>query len=79
VVDTPGLREIGMWELPIPDVDRCFPELRGLREECRFADCAHVVEPGCAVRAAVESNQVSRSRYESYLKLREELEAEATS
>jgi len=79
VVDTPGLREIGMWELPVLEVDRCFPEFRALRDECRFSDCAHVAEPDCAVRAAVENNQVSRSRYDSYLKLREELEAEAPS
>jgi ribosome biogenesis GTPase len=78
VVDTPGLREIGMWELPIQNFDRCFPEFRGPRDECRFADCAHVGEPKCGVRAAVERHEVSRVRYESYLKLRAELEAEAT-
>ena len=74
VVDTPGLREIGMWELPIGELDRCFPEFRELRDECRFADCSHVAEPRCAVRAAVEGNQVSRARYDSYLKLRTEIE-----
>ena len=73
VVDTPGLREIGLWELPIHAFDDCFPELRNARSGCRFADCAHVSEPGCAVRSAVESGGISRERYESYLKLREEL------
>ncbi len=69
VVDTPGLREIGMWELPTDRLDRCFPELRAARGECRFADCVHVAEPDCAVRAAVDANEISRARYESYLKL----------
>lgn len=76
VVDTPGLREIGMWELPVEELDLCFPELRALRDECRFADCSHIAEPGCAVREAVEDGTVSRARYESYAKLRSEIESE---
>jgi ribosome biogenesis GTPase len=76
VVDTPGLREIGMWELPVESLDLCFPELRALRGECRFADCAHTVEPACAVRAAVDAGSISASRYDSYLRLREELDSQ---
>ena len=75
VVDTPGLREVGMWGIPAADVDRCFPELRVLRDDCRFADCTHRAEPDCAVRTAVYAGTIDRDRYESYLKLREELEA----
>jgi len=75
VVDTPGLREIGLWGLPVESLDRCFPEFRPYIDQCRFADCAHRAEPECAVREAVERGTVSRARYESYLKLREELEA----
>ena len=78
VVDTPGLRELGMWELPIEELDLCFPEIRKLRGECKFADCSHVVEPACAVRKAVEKHEVSRARYDSYLTLRSELETEQT-
>lgn len=78
VVDTPGLREVGMWALPLAELDRCFPEFRDLREECRFGDCAHLSEPGCAVRAAVEKQAVSRARYETYVKLRSEIEADQT-
>jgi ribosome biogenesis GTPase len=74
VVDTPGLREIGLWELPIDQLDDCFPEIRLLRPDCKFADCAHVAEPACAVRKAVEGRTVSRDRYDSYLKLRSELQ-----
>jgi ribosome biogenesis GTPase len=75
VIDTPGLREIGLWELTARDLDQCFPELRGLRDACRFADCRHIAEPDCAVRAAVKSGDVSPERYDSYLKLREEIES----
>ena len=78
IVDTPGLREIGLWEMPIGDLDLCFPELRELRQQCRFANCAHDREPGCAVREAVVRGDVSATRYESYLKLRTEIEAEQT-
>jgi ribosome biogenesis GTPase / thiamine phosphate phosphatase len=74
VVDTPGLREVGLWSLPPEDVARCFPEFRALIPQCRFADCQHGAEPDCAVRAAVKQGQVSAERYESYRKLRSELE-----
>ncbi len=76
VVDTPGLREVGMWELPVARLDLCFPEIRAHREQCRFADCRHGTEPDCEVRAAVERGEVSVARYESYLKLSEELGSE---
>lgn len=75
VVDTPGLREVGMWALPAEHLDECFPELRPLIARCRFADCTHVVEPDCAVREAVEQGDVSAERYESYVKLLSELQA----
>jgi len=73
VVDTPGLREIGMWALNPEHLDRLFPEFRPLIEHCRFADCTHLVEPDCAVRAALERGEISPERFESYAKLREEL------
>jgi ribosome biogenesis GTPase len=73
VVDTPGLREVGMWGLPPGNLDRCFPEFRPFLGLCRFDNCSHDHEPKCAVRDAVESGSVSRQRYESYLKLRLEL------
>ena len=73
VVDTPGLREVGMWALPAEGLDRLFPELRPLVEHCRFGDCTHTVEPGCAVRDAVARSEVSEERYDSYRRLRKEL------
>jgi ribosome biogenesis GTPase len=74
VVDTPGLREVGLWSLPPKDLDHCFPEFRPLIPQCRFADCRHSSEPDCAIRAAVERGEVSAERYDSYRKLRVELE-----
>ena len=72
VVDTPGLREVGLWGLPADRLDACFPEFRPYLGECRFANCAHDTEPECAVRSAVATGQVSSERYESYRKLRQE-------
>lgn len=71
VVDTPGLREVGLWGIAADRLDECFPEFRPFLGHCRFADCTHRVEPGCAVQAAVATGAVSRERYDSYLKLSE--------
>ena len=76
VVDTPGLREVGMWGLLPESVDACFPEIGRVSDECRFGDCTHRAEPDCAVRAALQAGEVSAARYDSYLKLRGELEDE---
>jgi ribosome biogenesis GTPase len=76
VVDTPGLREVGVWGITARELAPCFPEFRPYIEQCRFADCTHRMEPECAVRGAVAAGAISRARYESYAKLFEELEAE---
>jgi len=75
LVDTPGLREVGMWGLPSGSLDQCFPEFRPHLGECRFQDCQHLSEPGCAVRAAIAAGDVDAGRYESYVKLRGEIAA----
>lgn len=75
LVDTPGLREVGMWGLPSTSLDQCFPEFKPYLGECRFQDCQHEVEPGCAIRQAVEAGTVHVGRYESYVKLRGEIAA----
>ncbi len=72
VVDTPGLREVGLWGFSSATLDRCFPEFRPFIGHCRFGDCTHVVEPGCAVREAVTQGAVSAERWDSYVTLREE-------
>ena len=73
IADTPGLREVGLWGIEINEIAGCFPEFRPLVNDCRFADCTHTVEPDCTVREAVAAGAVNAGRYESYVKLREEL------
>jgi ribosome biogenesis GTPase len=69
VVDTPGLREVGVWGIDPAALDQCFPEFGAFIGECRFTDCSHLHEPGCAVRDAVDAGRVSRDRWQSYAKL----------
>ncbi len=76
VVDTPGLRDIGLWGLELPDVVRAFPEIAAAGSGCRFDNCRHLGEPGCAVEPAVARAEVAASRLASYRQLlREALEA----
>ena len=74
VVDSPGLREVGMWGLASEHLDECFREFRAHIPKCKFGNCTHRVEPGCAVREAVSAGEISGERYDSYLRLREEIE-----
>ncbi|MFJ6786986.1 ribosome small subunit-dependent GTPase A [Streptomyces angustmyceticus] len=68
LIDTPGLRGVGMWDAGT-GLSRTFSDVESLAEECRFHDCAHEAEPGCAVQEAVESGELSLRRLESYRKL----------
>jgi len=70
VADTPGLRALTLWDIEPEELDGYFVELRSLVSQCGFSDCTHIHEPGCAVRRAVETGQVSSSRYDSYCRLR---------
>ncbi|MBX0330646.1 ribosome small subunit-dependent GTPase A [Oscillochloris sp. ZM17-4] len=70
VADTPGIREIGLWNLPPEDLAWCYPEMRPFLGECYYAGCTHIHEPDCAVRAAVASGQIDPVRYDSYARLR---------
>ncbi len=73
IVDTPGTREFGMWD-NVDDIAFLFSEMRLLVGKCRFGlDCQHDEEPGCAIRKAVVSGQISPRRYQSLLSLKEEL------
>jgi ribosome biogenesis GTPase len=74
VVDTPGMREFGLWDINAGDLAHYFPEMRDLVGSCRFRmDCRHDDEPGCAIRAAVMDGSISPGRYRSYRRLAEEL------
>lgn len=72
VIDTPGMRELQLWGQSA-GLDQTFEEFGDLALRCRFRDCRHHCEPGCAVIAAVEEGRLDRSRYENYLKMEREL------
>jgi ribosome biogenesis GTPase len=74
LIDTPGVRAFGLWGVGARDLEQAYPEFRRFLGACRFTDCRHEPEPGCALRAAVESGAVSARRYASFLQLRAELE-----
>jgi ribosome biogenesis GTPase len=69
VADTPGIRELGLWQIPRSEVAWAFPEFRPHLGGCAFSDCSHLHEPGCAIRAAVEGGEISEDRYDSYRRL----------
>jgi ribosome biogenesis GTPase len=71
VADTPGIRELGLWQFPLDELDWCFREFRPFLGECYFSSCTHTHEPDCGVRAAVAAGQISEERYQSYMRLRE--------
>jgi ribosome biogenesis GTPase len=74
VVDTPGMREFGLWDVHKDDLALFFPEMRSLVGQCRFGlDCRHDSEPGCAIRRAVMNGSINPLRYQSFLRLQEEL------
>ncbi len=75
LADTPGIRELGTWALPIEHLDQCFPEFTEYREQCSFRSCSHTHEPRCAVIDAVDAGDIDRERYESYVRLRDETNA----
>lgn len=68
VIDTPGMRELGMWDAS-EGIDTAFADIEELAEACRFRDCTHSGEPGCAVCQAIAEGTLSQSRWQSYLKL----------
>lgn len=69
VVDTPGIREYGIWDMTPPELGGYFVEFRPFLPECRFPDCTHDHEPGCAVGEAVDEGLVAEERYGSYLNI----------
>ena len=71
VIDTPGMRELGMWDSET-GIDTTFSDIEELAGRCRFGDCTHTSEPGCAVRAAIEDGTLDLGRFDSYLKLKKE-------
>ena len=69
LIDTPGIRELGIFDIEKQELGRLFPEIRILMESCRFHNCRHINEPGCAVLKALGQGQFESSRYDSYLSI----------
>ena len=69
LIDSPGIREFGLWNIDKNDLAKGFTEIQNESEHCKFRNCLHQKEPGCAVLAAVEQGSIQRQRYESYLSI----------
>jgi ribosome biogenesis GTPase len=76
IIDSPGVREFGLWQVSPGDLADGFREFREYRDACRFRDCLHRKEPGCAVRDAADRGEIDQRRYHSYLALLESVEQE---
>lgn len=72
IIDTPGIKELGVVDIPKPEISHYFPEMRALLPACRFHNCLHTNEPGCAVVEAVREGKVAITRFESYLSILED-------
>jgi ribosome biogenesis GTPase len=69
IIDTPGIRELGVIDIEKQVLSHFFPEMRRRMHDCRFSNCRHINEPGCAVLEALENGEIELSRYESYLSI----------
>jgi len=69
IIDTPGIKEFGIVDLKKEEVSHFFPEMRNLMHQCRFNNCTHSIEPGCAVKKNLETGLISSSRYKNYLNI----------
>ncbi|WP_439881613.1 ribosome small subunit-dependent GTPase A [Pontibacter sp. MBLB2868] len=69
IIDTPGIKELGIVDIPAAELGHYFPEMRKRLNQCRFNNCTHYNEPGCAIIEAVRHNEISLTRYESYLSM----------
>jgi ribosome biogenesis GTPase len=72
VMDTPGMRELQLWNVERETIDTTFADIAALAARCRFSDCAHRSEPGCAVQAALEDGSLEPDRWQSFQKLQRE-------
>ncbi len=73
IIDTPGIKELGFLNMTPPDVAHNFPEIFALSPRCKYSNCMHINEPNCAVKDAVESEDIHPIRYQSYLSILEEI------
>lgn len=73
VIDTPGIRELGIVDLEKAEISHYFPEMRRYLADCQFNNCLHLNEPGCAIKAALEEGEIDVERYVSYVNILESL------
>ena len=66
IIDTPGIRELGLVDIPKQELAHYFPEMRALMNDCQFNNCMHTEEPNCAIKKAVNENVIAAERYISY-------------
>jgi ribosome biogenesis GTPase len=71
LIDSPGIKELGILEIEKDELAHYFPEMRALLGDCKFNNCMHLSEPGCVVRAAVDEGEIAVTRYMSYLSMLE--------
>ena len=71
IIDTPGMRSLGMWDVT-DGIGSAFSDVEQFLGKCKFSDCRHESEPGCAIKAAIESGELNRERWDSYLALKKE-------
>jgi ribosome biogenesis GTPase len=74
IIDTPGIRELGIVDIPKQELSHYFPEMKVLISHCKYNNCLHINEPGCAVKEAVENGKISSERYSSYYNILQSME-----
>ena len=74
IIDTPGIRELGLVDIPKQELSHYFPEMKALINDCQFNNCMHTNEPNCAVKNAVANNTISMDRYVSYCNILESID-----
>jgi ribosome biogenesis GTPase len=74
VIDTPGIRELGLVDIPKQELSHYFPEMKVLINDCQFNNCLHAEEPDCAIKKAVNNGSISAERYISYRNILDKIE-----
>jgi ribosome biogenesis GTPase len=69
LIDTPGVRSFGLWDIDAKSLGWYFPEFEEFRSGCKFRDCSHTHEPSCGIKRAVEIGSLSKTRYDSYMRI----------
>ena len=72
IIDTPGIRGFGVFDMERNEIYHFFPEIFRISKDCRFYNCLHLGEPGCAVKKAVEEGEINMLRFRSYLNILED-------